>query len=54
MVYKAILFFVLLQPWLQPMDVSSTPDAALKSQETAATQACCPTPWPCFPGEVCH
>lgn len=51
MVYKVVLLFILLQ-WLQPMDVSSAPDAALKSQEIATIEACCPAPWPCFPGEA--
>ncbi len=52
MFYKAVMLFVLMQPWVQPLDMSSAPDASLSAQQEAAIQACCPDPWPCFPGEA--
>ena len=52
MFYKAVMLFVLMQPWVQPLDMSSAPDASLSTQQEAAIQACCPDPWPCFPGEA--
>ncbi len=54
MFYKAVLLFVLIQPWVQVLDVNPSPDATLLTQKTNAKVACCVEPWPCFPGEVCH
>jgi hypothetical protein len=52
MFYKAIMFFVLIQPWVQPGNMSSAPDATVSQQQESAIQACCPNPWPCLPGEA--
>ncbi len=52
MFYKAIMFFVLIQPWVQPGNMSSAPDATLSAQQENVIQACCPEPWPCLPGEA--
>ena len=51
--FKAVMFFVLIQPWVQPVDMSPAPDATVSAkQEIIALQACCPNPWPCPPEEA--
>ena len=57
MFYKAVLLFavmlfVLMLPWVQSVDTSPAPEATVAPQQEAAIQACCPEPWPCFPGEA--
>ncbi len=52
MFYKAVMLFVLIQPWVQPVDMSPAPDATVSAQELLAIQACCPEPWPCPPEEI--
>ena len=52
MLFVAIMLFVLMQPWFQPLAMSPVPDATVATLEETAIQACCPDPWPCFPGEA--
>jgi hypothetical protein len=54
MFYKAIMLFVLIQPWVQPTNMSSAPDATVSAQQETAIQASAvPIPGPACPEKRC-